>query len=67
MWLTLHYSNSWANPAHQTIPTQWQGISFAALKDSMYNYTERVVNELIVKILFFKLINLQLKLTYIYI
>ena len=45
-WLTLHYSDTWADPAHQETPLQWQGINFTALKDSVYNYTERVVNEL---------------------
>ena len=45
-WLTLHYSDTWADPGHQQIPNQWQGISFAALKDSVYIYTEKVVTEL---------------------
>lgn len=44
IWLTLHYSDTWADPANQEIPMQWQGISFTALKDSVYNYTEMVVN-----------------------
>ena len=46
IWLTLHYSDTWADPAHQKIPMQWQGISFDQLKDSMYNYTEKVVIQL---------------------
>jgi len=45
-WLTIHYSDTWADPAHQETPTQWQGISFAQLKDSVYNYTEKIMNEL---------------------
>ena len=45
-WLTLHYSDTWADPAHQVTPIQWQGISFTALKDSVYNYTEKVVDEI---------------------
>jgi len=45
-WLSLHYSDTWADPGHQIIPSQWQGISFAALKDSVFNYTKRVVNEM---------------------
>ena len=45
-WLTLHYSDTWADPGHQEVPFQWQGISFTSMKDSVYNYTKRVVNEM---------------------
>lgn len=45
-WLTLHYSDSWADPGQQNPPTQWQGISFSALKDSVYNYTKKVMQEM---------------------
>ena len=45
-WLTLHYSDSWADPEHQDTPTQWQEISFTTLKDSVFNYTKRVVTKL---------------------
>ncbi|MBL4643088.1 MAG: glycosyl hydrolase 53 family protein [Flavobacteriaceae bacterium] len=45
-WLTLHYSDTWADPGHQKIPVQWQGVSFTQLKDSVYNYTEKIMNEL---------------------
>ena len=44
-WLTLHYSDTWADPAHQETPIQWQGINFTQLKDSVYNYTEKIMNE----------------------
>jgi arabinogalactan endo-1,4-beta-galactosidase len=46
IWLTLHYSDTWADPGHQETPLQWQGISFTALKDSVYQYTQKVVNEI---------------------
>lgn len=45
-WLTLHYSDTWADPGHQEIPFHWQGISATALKDSVYHYTEKVVREI---------------------
>lgn len=45
-WITIHYSDTWADPAHQETPTQWQGISFVQLKDSVYNYTEKIIHEL---------------------
>jgi arabinogalactan endo-1,4-beta-galactosidase len=46
IWLTLHYSDTWADPSSQQIPHQWQDLDFETLKDSVYSYTDRVVNEL---------------------
>ncbi len=46
VWLTLHYSDTWADPDHQEIPSQWSGISFNNLRDSLYNYTKKVVTEI---------------------
>lgn len=46
IWLTLHYSDTWADPANQETPAQWQGINFTQLKDSVFNYTEKVMTEL---------------------
>jgi len=46
IWLTLHYSDTWADPCHQIIPIQWQSADFDALTDSVYDYTQKVVNEL---------------------
>jgi len=45
-WLTLHYSDTWAHPGQQTTPQNWQGIGFDALKDSLYDYTEKVMREI---------------------
>lgn len=45
-WLTLHYSDTWADPEHQQVPVQWQGKSFQELKDSVSNYTKKIVLEL---------------------
>lgn len=39
--LSFHYSDSWADPDHQTIPSTWKDTSNAALADSMYAYTRR--------------------------
>lgn len=46
IWLTLHYSDTWADPAQQETPAQWQGLDLAVLKDSVYDYTAHVVNEM---------------------
>lgn len=41
-WLTLHYSDTWADPGNQTKPAFWEGITFEQLKDSVYTYTAKV-------------------------
>ena len=46
IWLTLHYSDTWADPGHQELPNRWKGINFSILKDSIYNYTEEIMAEL---------------------
>jgi arabinogalactan endo-1,4-beta-galactosidase len=46
VWLTVHYSDTWADPGNQTKPQQWTGISFQALKDSVYLYTKKIMQEI---------------------
>lgn len=45
--LDLHYSDSWADPGKQTVPAAWPANDVEALKDSVYNYTRRVMQEMI--------------------
>lgn len=45
-WLSLHYSDTWADPGSQIMPQQWLGISSASLIDSVYEYTQKVVQEI---------------------
>jgi arabinogalactan endo-1,4-beta-galactosidase len=44
--LNFHYSDTWADPAHQTKPKAWNGLSFEVLKDSVYQYTKKVIGAL---------------------
>lgn len=44
--ITVHYSDNWADPGKQTKPLKWQGISFNQLKDSVFNYTQKIVREI---------------------
>ena len=46
IWLTVHYSDTWADPGKQQIPEMWQGLNFSTLKDSVYNYTKKVVTQI---------------------
>jgi arabinogalactan endo-1,4-beta-galactosidase len=45
-WITLHYSDTWADPGQQNPPAQWEGLNMSQLKDRVYTYTEKVVTEL---------------------
>lgn len=40
--LTLHYSDTWADPGQQQKPASWQGLSFNTLCDSVYDFTYRI-------------------------
>lgn len=44
MVLNLHYSDTWADPAHQTKPSAWAGLSTDALINQVRTYTRDVVN-----------------------
>jgi arabinogalactan endo-1,4-beta-galactosidase len=43
IWLDIHYSDVWADPAHQTKPESWKDLDYGLLLDSVRAYTERVV------------------------
>jgi arabinogalactan endo-1,4-beta-galactosidase len=45
--LDIHYSDTWADPAKQEIPAAWKNIKdINVLKDSVYNYTFKVLTYL---------------------
>ncbi len=46
--LGIHYSDFWADPGSQLIPRAWLDVAYdlEKLKDSVYNYTHRVLAEL---------------------
>ncbi len=44
--LDLHYSDTWADPGKQYKPAAWQGQNFEQLKQSLYDFTKNVMNEL---------------------
>ena len=46
VWLTVHYSDSWADPGTQTTPAVWQNMSFVNLKTEVSNYTALVLSEI---------------------
>lgn len=44
VWLCIHYSDTWADPGNQKTPRAWNYLHLAELKDSVYQYTYRVVS-----------------------
>lgn len=46
VWLTVHYSDTWADPGNQTKPVAWQGLSFVDLKNTVGTYTTQVMTEI---------------------
>ncbi len=44
VWLTVHYSDWWADPGHQTPPSVWAGLDVNTLADSVYQYSYRIAN-----------------------
>lgn len=46
IWLSLHYSDTWADPAQQHPPAAWSGLDFQGLKDSLYHYTFKVSQQI---------------------
>ena len=44
--IDFHYSDTWADPAHQTKPVAWANHTFAELKNDVYTHTFDVLNEL---------------------
>ncbi len=46
VWLTVHYSDTWADPGNQTKPAAWQSMTFANLKTAVTDYTNLVMTEI---------------------
>ncbi len=42
--LDFHFSDTWADPAHQTKPAAWVGHSFSQLLTDIYNHTYKVLD-----------------------
>jgi arabinogalactan endo-1,4-beta-galactosidase len=44
--IDFHYSDTWADPGHQSKPAAWASHSFADLQNDVYNHTYDVLNSL---------------------
>lgn len=46
VWISVHYSDTWADPGNQITPTLWQGKPFNTIKDNLYDYTKNIILEI---------------------
>jgi len=46
VWLTVHYSDHWADPSVQTTPEEWKDLSFEELKTAVTDYTATIIKEI---------------------
>lgn len=46
IWVDFHYSDTWADPAHQTKPAAWAGLDVAGLSRAVYDHTADVLGAL---------------------
>lgn len=46
VWLTVHYSDTWADPGNQTKPAAWQSMDFNSLKTAVTDYTNQIMDEI---------------------
>src|ERR1700744_1208865 len=44
--IDFHYSDTWADPGHQTTPAAWSGLAIPAIADTLYSYTVAVLDSL---------------------
>lgn len=44
--ISVHYSDTWADPGNQMKPEQWKNLNFEQLKDSIYSYTKKIMTEI---------------------
>ncbi|MCT9081375.1 glycoside hydrolase family 53 protein [Streptomyces fulvoviolaceus] len=46
IWVDFHYSDTWADPAHQTKPAAWTDLDVAGLTRAVYDHTADVLGAL---------------------
>jgi arabinogalactan endo-1,4-beta-galactosidase len=44
--LSVHFSDTWADPGQQSIPAAWSGLNFNTLKDSVFNYVKKCMQQI---------------------
>jgi len=43
IWLSVHYSDTWADPGRQNKPEAWKNMDFSSLKSELKEYTDNII------------------------
>lgn len=46
VWLTVHYSDTWADPGNQAVPAEWAGYNIQQLVTAAKQYTTQILDEI---------------------
>ena len=46
IWITPHFSDTWAHPGQQILPIAWQSLSYNDLKNQVHSYLSHIMNEI---------------------
>jgi arabinogalactan endo-1,4-beta-galactosidase len=46
LMIDFHYSDTWADPAHQPIPKAWIGMPYEEMRSALHSYTKGVMDTL---------------------
>jgi arabinogalactan endo-1,4-beta-galactosidase len=46
VWLTVHFSDTWADPGQQIMPVLWNPLDFNSLKSVLASYTTTILTEI---------------------
>lgn len=46
IWLSVHYSDTWADPSQQQKPAVWEALSQTQLENQVYAYTMQLCNQI---------------------
>ena len=46
IWITPHFSDTWAHPGQQIVPSAWQSLNYSELKNQLYSYLDQIMNEI---------------------
>ncbi len=46
IWITPHFSDTWAHPGQQQIPINWESLSFEELKNQLYAHISQIMSEI---------------------
>ena len=46
IWITPHFSDTWAHPGQQQIPNEWSSLNFEEIKAEVYSHINQIMNEI---------------------